>query len=90
MYAGQTSKTYKPGQVPGFNAAITVPGSASIKKGDILYSPVGVVHYFSAEDEGVYNFIQVHAYGELPASRLLAVRCSMYCVGPYLPAHHEL
>jgi hypothetical protein len=52
----------------------------------------GVVHYFSAEDhpEGVNNFIQVHAYGELPASLLQAVRCGMYCVGPYLPAHHEL
>jgi ribosomal protein L16 Arg81 hydroxylase len=67
MYAGQTSKTYKPGQVPGFNAPITTCGSASIKKGDILYSPVGVVHYFSAEEQGVYNFIQVHAYGEMLA-----------------------
>lgn len=64
MYAGQKSIKYLPGQVPGFNAPITVPGSASIKKGDILYSPVGVVHWFSAEDKGVYNFIQVHAYGE--------------------------
>lgn len=63
MYAGQKSIKYLPGQVPGFNAPITVPGSASIKKGDILYSPVGVVHWFSAEDKGVYNFIQVHAYG---------------------------
>jgi hypothetical protein len=35
----------------------------------------GVVHYFSAEDEGVYNFIQVHAYGELPASLLQDGSC---------------
>jgi hypothetical protein len=84
MYAGQKSNKYKPGQVPGFNAPITVPGSASIKKGDILYSPVGVVHYFSAEDEGVYNFIQVHAYGEwlqLLASLLQDGWCVMYCPG---------
>jgi hypothetical protein len=88
MYAGKTSKTYKPGQVPGFNAPVTVAGSASIKKGNILYSPVGVVHYFSAEDEGVYNFIQVHAYGEClqACCRLTGAACAAL-VNVFLHCH---
>ncbi|KAF8064478.1 Ttll6a [Scenedesmus sp. PABB004] len=62
MYAGHKPKAYFPGQLPGHNAPVNKMGAASIKKGDMLYSPRNQVHYFSTENK-VTDFIQVHAYG---------------------------
>ena len=62
--AKQGPKRFANGQLPGFNTPPESMGSLTINQGDVMYSPVGNVHYYTNDNaQTISGFLNIWAPG---------------------------